>query len=156
MRRVFFGMGLVVIGAFSGLMLWLVSMDQASRAERMALLIERGATTAAQTVDLGPVRSNDRRRGVRYTFDAGGIIEGSDSLPSAELRAVLDAGPPEIRYLPERPDVNALAWNVAQWEANDGTDPRAQPWQMRIALTFAGLSMVLGLALIFRRRGKAA
>jgi hypothetical protein len=149
---------LVIFGLFAGLMLVLVTGSERQRAARYAALAERGVEVVALDAGLRAVTGTGQRtRGIFYNFalDSGVVVEGTDGVPVAQVEALVAGGLPRVVFLPDAPEVNALAINVAAWAEAGGRNPRDEGWSRALVAGFAGLALVVALVLWWRRRSTA-
>lgn len=153
-RRVL-GWVLLGFGLFGALMLVLVDMSLHQRAVLRALLAREGVVAVPTDVWVrSPNRTDQPQRVVAYRFEPrpGVEVEGADPVPALRLEAVLAGGRPEVLFLPDRPEINALAATVAASEAAGGVAGRRRGgafWAVSLLVVGIGAA---GVMLLRRRR----
>jgi hypothetical protein len=148
------GWMLVLFGLCAAGMLVLVDGTLRQRAELRAQLSRDGVAIVPGDVwARTPARAGMDTRVIAYRFTppGGSEVEGADPIPAADLAAVLGEGRPQVLYLPDRPQINALAVTVAAAEAAGGVAALRRGFAFWMLSGVAAALMALGAALILRR-----
>lgn len=148
------GLGIFVAGlAFlllAGAALTLVLLPPvAARAFEQVARFEREAVAGvAEIVEIGPDRGKERRRTIKYRFDAGGQVrEGHVTLKRSRSRDLAVGARVPVRYLPSDPEVSYIL----------GRGPSGLPlWAVALVAGVFGLGAALTGWSIRRQRALLA
>lgn len=144
--------GFGLVAAIMALLVDGVGRQRALLRERLAV---EGVTV--EPVDLwirSPSRSGQPHRVVVYRFESepGIEAEGADPVPLPDLEALLEAGVPQVTFLPDRPEVNALSATVAAARAAGGPAARRRSPAIWLLAAVAAGFLTVGITLLRRQR----
>lgn len=150
------GAVLLIFGLFAGGTLVLVDGSRQQFAERRVQLAHEGVRIDPVDVWVrSPSRPGQANRIIGYRFEprpGAEPVDGADPVPVERVEALLAAGRPAVVFLPGRPEINALAATIAEFEAAGWAPARVRGWGFWLLAAMAAGLMAAGLALLARRR----